>query len=391
MSVQMSEIFTGTQSRYGWFANRNHQDSSRITGLDLARGIAVLGMVAAHLYAGALIPRWSVPDTWLGLVNGRSAILFAILAGVSLALLSGQTEPPTGHVLVRARTRILVRAVLIYLIGGLLTLFVTPLAIILPTYAALFVIVLPVLRWSARSLFIFAAILAMIMPLIVQLLITALPQFQLVNIHFFDLMVSGPYPVLLWCVFILVGLGIGRLDLTNHSVQLSVLGVGVCLVIVGYGLGALSESLIGAPTSVFDSSLSTESISDVSATPGSIVERLAGSRPHSGSTCEIIGSTGFAISIIALCLLCASRLRVFLFPLAAVGSMALTVYICHVLEYFILDKIGWVDADSAAMNCALSASVILIFCSAWAPLMGRGPAERLLSYVSNRASSIDST
>ena len=68
---------------------------SRIAGVDLARGLAVLGMLAAHLlWLGSL--SWTEPSTWGAIVNGRSSILFATLAGVSLGLSTGGPTPPSG-------------------------------------------------------------------------------------------------------------------------------------------------------------------------------------------------------------------------------------------------------------------------------------------------------
>ena len=49
----------------------------RVGGLDVARGLAVLGMFGAHLGdTGEL--GWS-PSTWTALVDGRPSILFATL------------------------------------------------------------------------------------------------------------------------------------------------------------------------------------------------------------------------------------------------------------------------------------------------------------------------
>src|SRR5690606_5958294 len=51
----------------------------RVIGVDLARGLAMIGMFGAHLN----VPREVTvadPSTYLALVHGRSAILFALLA-----------------------------------------------------------------------------------------------------------------------------------------------------------------------------------------------------------------------------------------------------------------------------------------------------------------------
>ena len=59
----------------------------RIPGLDLARGLAVIGMLAAHLFTLPEID-WTDPVTWGGIVGGRSSILFATLAGVSISIVT---------------------------------------------------------------------------------------------------------------------------------------------------------------------------------------------------------------------------------------------------------------------------------------------------------------
>src|SRR4051812_8710723 len=53
----------------------------RVTGLDVARALAVFGMLGAH-FAGVPADIDASPSSWLGVVHGRSSILFAVLAGV---------------------------------------------------------------------------------------------------------------------------------------------------------------------------------------------------------------------------------------------------------------------------------------------------------------------
>src|SRR3954469_12956222 len=87
--------------------------AGRVTGLDVARALAVFGMLGAH-FGGVPADVVASPSTWLGVVNGRSAILFAVLAGVSVALLTGRILAPAGEDLVRARIRLLVRAAWVF-------------------------------------------------------------------------------------------------------------------------------------------------------------------------------------------------------------------------------------------------------------------------------------
>ena len=100
----------------------------RITGLDLARGLAVLGMIGAHLDLTENLS-WS-PSSWQALVYGRPAALFGVLAGVSIALLSGGTRPATGDDLVRGRMRVVGRAAGVFRSGGVLDLLGTEVEVI---------------------------------------------------------------------------------------------------------------------------------------------------------------------------------------------------------------------------------------------------------------------
>ena len=66
----------------------------RIAGIDAARGIALLGMMATHIFAPWTAGTDPEPN-FVGLVlSGRSSALFAVLAGVGLALLTGGSR---GH------------------------------------------------------------------------------------------------------------------------------------------------------------------------------------------------------------------------------------------------------------------------------------------------------
>src|SRR4051812_31274025 len=103
--------------------------TARLVGIDVARCLALLGMVAAHLLDDR------TPDGHLTLtsqlVDGRASALFAVLAGVSLALMSGRTTPLTGRPLGQATARLAVRALLIALLGLALGELESGLAVIL--------------------------------------------------------------------------------------------------------------------------------------------------------------------------------------------------------------------------------------------------------------------
>jgi len=150
-----------------WF--RDFGRPPRILGLDVARGLAILGMAGAHVGVTEAF-EWGDPTTWTDLVHGRSSILFALLAGVSIALMTGRDVLPERERLPSIRLNLVGRGAVIFVIGLALELLNTPIAVILTLYGLLYVAVIPVLRWRPRRLLLGAAVLALAGPALLALL-----------------------------------------------------------------------------------------------------------------------------------------------------------------------------------------------------------------------------
>src|SRR6476660_6831609 len=89
----------------------------RLAGIDAARGLALLGMMATHLLP-TFESNANLTPTWIGLTfSGRAAALFAVLAGVGLALSTGKHQPFAGPELAKARRGVALRAVVIAAVG----------------------------------------------------------------------------------------------------------------------------------------------------------------------------------------------------------------------------------------------------------------------------------
>jgi uncharacterized membrane protein YeiB len=338
---------------------------ARLRGIDAARGLAVLGMMAAHV----AVQRTLVlddPSSWLAIADGRSSILFATLAGVSIALMSGRDRPVDGTDLARVRLRILVRAACVFLLGGLLAVLQTYVAVILEVYAVLFVAVLPLLRWRASRLLALAAVAAVVLPVATTALAIHFDAAIMRPDPFVILVVTGHYPALTWVVFAIAGLGIGRLALGSARVQLLLVTVGAGLAVLAYGASALLEAALAAPPPGWEFILSTQ--------------------PHQGSPFEVVGSGGFAIAVIGLCLGGAALLPVVLVPLEAVGQLALTVYAVHIVVIRLLSPEGDLIADDGAYVAFVV--VTLVLCLLWTRILGRGPFERALGAIAGRAADL---
>ncbi|WP_460776501.1 heparan-alpha-glucosaminide N-acetyltransferase domain-containing protein [Microbacterium sp. GXF7504] len=351
------------------FDPRRLAGPDRLAGIDLARGLAVLGMIAAHLLV--LEPfRWEEAGTWLQVVDGRSSILFAVLAGLSISLITGGMRPVGPERRRRARGRLAVRAVMLWALGMLLIATGVPVYVILPAYAILFLLAMPLLALTAGALFGIAAAVLLVMPW-VQAGLEFLPFWDTEAGASIGLAIGWSYPFPLWFGFLVAGMAVGRLDLRSPFVQGMLLAGGVSAALAGYGVGG-----------VF--------VPDGGAEPSTYLEVVTSMRAHSGGLPEAVGSTGFAVAVIALCLLlCRTPVRSILWPLRATGSMPLTAYAAQIVVWAVWALIALGDTSDLFGFRALDpfwplTIGVVAGCSLWALFVGKGPLETLLDVVTRR-------
>lgn len=349
---------------------------TRIDGIDLARGLAVVGMLAAHLL---VIPDlvWTDPSTYGGVVHGRSSILFATLAGVSIGLISGGPVPLSGPRLATSRLRLLVRAGAIWIVGVILLLLAVPVYVILPAYAILFVLAAAFLPLRARTLLVVAGAVGVIAPF-PQAAIDALPFWSTPEGVDLSNTFGWHYPFLTWIAFVLAGMGVARLDLRRTATAGAVAVAGAVLAMAGTAM-----DLVWGELEVFGQTPFT-------------------GEAHSSGLFEVIGSGGFALLVIGLCVIvCRTPLTWVALPVRAVGSMPLTAYAGHIVVWAITrpaPEPGTFELDvyrdlSPFWPMTLG---IIVFCTAWALLVGRGPLEagidalaRLVVRGGGEAASVD--
>lgn len=333
----------------------------RLTGLDAARGLAVLGMFAAHVGAAHTPFSWSDPTSWPDLVNGRPAVLFALCAGVSLVLLTtGPGAGPAGRI--RDRRHVLARAATLLAIGVLLTLVPGGVLVILPTYAVLFVAALPFLRLRLRWVALAAALSLGAGPVV------ALVGQAVVETTGSDLaspLFTG-YPAVSWFGVVLAGVLVARLGLDRATVLRRMLLAGVGLAAAGHGGGVALGAALGVtgpvgtmiPVGPGDGSAGSSSpTTTMPAVPAGgphvvaqdppfpVIEwaRLLDVTPHGGSSFELVGALGVALGVLAALGLVARHARTVLLPLSAVGRLALTLYCGHIVAIGVWSRSGRPD------------------------------------------------
>ena len=110
--------------------------------------------------------------------------------------------------------------------------------------------------------------------------------------------------------------------------------------------------------------------------------------PHSTGLLEVIGSGGFALAVIGLCLLaCRTFLTWVVLPLRAVGAMPLTAYTVQLVVWAIVA--ATVLGDPGDLRGLPRPRAVLadddrpslLACTAWALLIGRGPLEWVVDRI----------
>ncbi|WP_369047052.1 heparan-alpha-glucosaminide N-acetyltransferase domain-containing protein [Sinomonas sp. P10A9] len=324
---------------------------SRLDGIDMARGAALLAMIATHvlptLEQSNATQQWAA--TWVGLVfSGRAAALFAVLAGISLSL--GRVPA------VRNRLGLALRAAVVAAIGLTVGLVKVDVAVILVQYAVLFWCALPVLALRRQALGLLAAAWILIAPVVAYLvrpvLLDGSVRMQLGHNPVWadvadparllaDLMVTGYYPVLQWFGYLLVGLWIGQADLTRAATQVWILVGGAAVAVVAKAsawallipLGGINALLATGQARLWPLQAMLEAnLAGVEQT--GTWWWLTTASPHSGTTLDLLHTSGTSAAAIGAFLLVArigplARSGILL-PLAGAGAMTLTLYTAHV-------------------------------------------------------------
>lgn len=371
----------------------------RLAGVDAARGVALLGMMAVHVVP-PLRPDGSVSTAFL-VAAGRSSALFALLAGVGLALLAGGVNRRTGRDLTRVRLAVLVRAALLVLIGLMLGTLESGVAVILVYYGLLFALAVPFLALGARVLAGLAVGVAVVVPALSHLLRPQLPAASLAvpTTDFFDrawleslseLTLTGYYPVLPWLTYLLAGMAVGSLRLRDPGVAARLL-VGGLLLAVGArvvsalllgplggldALRALRPELVGLP---LDTALT---VGLFGTTPTDSWWWLAVAAPHTAAPLDLATTTGSSLAVLGLLLLVLRRPHVWAEPLVAVGGMPLTLYTLHVV--LLAGPLPRTVPGAYLWHVLVAVGVAV----PWRRLVGQGPLELLTQRVSRGVSGL---
>jgi uncharacterized membrane protein YeiB len=362
--------------------------TTRQLGLDVARAVAVLGMLFAHFATSGLDKATGWTTHIARFTDGRAMPLFVMLSGAGFVLLLKRSSRPTREVLGRATVLLLV---------GLAFDYTTPIAVILQFYALFFVVALVVRRLPNRWLLITAAAVVVIgavttlhlndhLPVAFERVSDtasgwgAIPLLRQPHVLLSELFFTGIYAFFPNFAFVLIGMWIGRQDLSSTRLRNGLMLIGLGMAVVGYGSGwSTASHRAGATDEVVETTTA-------SAEP-SLWWELLDVHGHSEMPAWMVGSSGLAMAVVGGSLVVGDRSRRAVLPLARVGQLALSLYVFQVALYRWPLK-HWPWGFSQTQETALTFVAFLVCigaCVVWRSRFAYGPLEILVRRAGGRS------
>lgn len=386
-------------SKLRWSSERafaTKVNTKRIVGLDAARGLALFGMIAIHILP-AYSPFTGRPTIIFDLFAGNAAALFALLAGISVALMTGANNPHKGRRLRRSRVSLAIRALIILLLGLALGEMRLRVYNILPYYGLMFLLAIFFTGMRIRSLLIWGGAFVILGPLAVYLVnsnmeytvptnpdftsLFTMPQDTLIT-----LVVGGIYPVVTWMAYICVGLALGRMNLRWLLTQARLILFGLLLLAASTFISTFLIDQLGGFENLYlyTDGYDEEDIIDTldygpdGHLPTDTLWWLAISAPHTNTPFSLLRSLGVALLLLGVMLIVSRAMSNVLTPLIAAGSMSLTMYVTHLILF-----VAFGDQIRANPVWWFVGQIIVLFLLAtfWKAAFGRGPLERVISDV----------
>ena len=375
------------------FTNDGHA-TGRLTGIDAARGLAMVGMVAIHTLP-ELNEKTGRPTMNWNLFSGHASALFAVLAGVTISLLSGGNNPHTGDRMQQTRIMLGTRALVLLLFGLTLNFMDFSAHNILLYYGLYFLLVIPFTTMTSGQLFVMGGFCAIFGPLAIQAtrLVTVIDPSPNPSLEqavsdpigtILALFALGTYPAFTWLTFIFIGMGIGRLQLTREKTQTKLVFYGLTIALTSsiasqmllYQFGGL-EAIQRANASMSGDNI--QSIIDFGGGNDQLETTmwwLVIPTPHSNTTFSVLISGGIAIALIGVFLMLGKQKVVPLALLADIGSMTLTLFTLH------LTFLSIVDVDAKPVLWFITQIGVAISIAAiWKRIWKRGPLEYIVTTV----------
>ncbi|MBG6121325.1 DUF418 domain-containing protein [Corynebacterium aquatimens] len=372
----------------------------RVTGVDIARAVALIGMMFAHLTLPAGIAGM--------LLDGFPSAGFAFLAGVSMSLMARRAVASGGRALAVQRHQFAVRGAMLMLFDALLVPFAGDIAVVLLPFGICYIALAPVVRWRTKNL-VWLAVALTVLSACASLIFSswsmafqtpentsATPHGGILDgiAYFLPDVLAPPYPLLEWAALMVMGMIAWRVILAPLASRTTATGTTA----TGATTAAAATTTAPSPqvdvrpraAAVIAGGLILAAFAMVGRhylNPESPGYGLYDPNGHTGGLIAVLGEAGMAVAVATFCVWIAStRIAThsigdrLLMPLYRMGRMPLTIYVLHVIT---------ANFGHGTAFAIVSALAAIALATAWFTFFNRGPLEALLHRTCSAASRED--
>lgn len=338
----------------------------RVKGFDVARALAILGMILVN--TRGKLDAYASDFEWLvwasNRIEGKSAALFVVLAGIGVSLRTRRARAQPHRLLRGEQVALAQRAAILFGLG---------------------ILMLPVWSWDILHFYgVYLALAAVWLGVRDRTLLLLALAFVLGEVALFtafdwwadrkvftprgvvrDIFFNGLHPLFPWMAFLLVGMWLGRRDLADRRFR---------------------RRLLVVASVVF---IAVELL-DAAARPGDDGRLIAWEHvewlrtwPRPARPMFVLCGLAFAIATVCACLELAERFehRRPILVLVATGQLAFTIYVLHVAAAVIPVRLG-LFPGAALEHAMLYGLVFFVLAAAgsvaWRRRFTYGPLEGLL-------------
>lgn len=355
----------------------------RIIGIDIARSVAVIGMIIVNFKIVLGENGLSWVKLFASAFDGKAAATFVVLAGIGLALMTNSAlKNNDSEKIKKARIKIAKRALFLFVVG-LSYILIWP-ADILHFYGIYMLVILVLLTSNEKTILISAIALILLYPLLVGLWNYEIgwntetldyPDFWTFNGFFRNLFFNGFHPVIPWTTFMLFGFWFGKQDLKsdrfiNKAFWFSTIAFTVIQILSRFTISFLSEG-------------QEQTVRELS--------EIIGTNPMPPLPIYMFNGLAISISIISACIIIGKRYssNKILLALTKTGQLALTFYVAHVIigmgviEAIKPEKMGNYSIEFSVGYALMFSLLCVWFATFWLKSRKNGPIEWLMKKIIN--------
>lgn len=361
-----------------------HSHSKRIEGLDFARALAMFGMLIVNytiiMGAGGNGPDWLVWFTEL--FEGRASATFVMLAGIGVALMTRKARNGGSLSFIREnRAKLWKRSTFLFILG--LLLYVTGWTGDILHYYGAYMLIASLLIVASTKLIVILSSLFLLLSQILQVTIDYMKgwhpeqpfmeylDFWTIEGFIRNLLLNGYHPVFPWICFFLLGMILGRLDLSKKVVRNKMLVISLFLLII---TELLSKVLLRLSLLILDVN-SAEFLFQTGPIPPNIL--------------YILSNSSSAIIVIVSSIYIAEKFAGHWFTksLIKTGQLTLTHYVSHVfIGIGILVLLNRLENQTLAFSLIFTILFFvasILFSVLWSSKFNRGPIEWVMRKITN--------